>query len=1675
MNERDKPNPREKRAGWRQSAPKSRSSDKPHYVAAPTKTAAHTRSQFWRVLRVAASGLFTILCLVIFGVFLFAKNKPVSLFVLKVNEEYLDARLPANSFVEEDFQLLSNSSQKNIQVRDLVQEANRTGRDAASLTRTAIPQIVTSPPLTGELPILMVYVSQHGVVNKDGEPCFLSVTNPLKSDEWYRVEDLLLQIKDNKDRLRKRNFHNVLVFLDCNKIDTDWSLGVIDNGFAPALQRLYENRKDLFDGVAILNSVRPGQRGWSSPRWGCSLFADCLARGLRGDAFDWFRRFWRPQINLAELVKFMEHEMAARSQAEFGVVQQPMLVGTFENGKSAMESWTVAIASSGTRPGPKAQVVPDVSHELTQVNESWSKYRAASRSPDRWATLQRELRHCCDLTLAGTETTGKTRLNESKGRVAELAQDLRNDLAWPDWNAELPAGSVYQIDMRYRDPGPELERIQKKWKEWKDKVLAPPPEGKTPDPPPALELSRIEIARVEWEGLVNLRGGNFTKQILQLLAFQDNHVKNALEKDKRVLVDPWELSFLRLMKDNPRFGEDENQLESAIRSFDAASRAHHLCDPRVHADFKNHLNKLDESLRLALDNMYFEREATENDKTEQDVLPLASIRERYDGWFTNHLQPRSKQLWARDDHFAKLVPVLEAYCAGPWNHDDPHEGQHEYVPTLEDPEAQVPLSVNIPNNTDVSQLLWNQPEENVAFPSLERMLPDAEVFNTGTPVEQRRLVRRILPIVGMQVTPQNLTHFWESSDSNEASSVVTKANSVETTADHSEERYKAYREKLADSSFPLHAVKSVKSFANVNQESITKREDSDRFAVKSVANLEEALRDAYEKRTPTDESHRVLAAFAMRPEESSNNRSVSEEKESKAKADWLLSQVDRAKMDVWFGKAFSDSHSGDFHSRAVACLRSMDNAMKNLPDAMKQESQSQREELDVLKGQCENWHPLRRTKEIDTAVWKLSFEPSTNDDRIKNGVSTVFGLESPQKWRNASSTQFLNLAGDQPAVWYRGNRPEPLEDAVITVNSFNRDRPKDSLIRVSRFPPHPPTLLVVLDCSQSMLDEYKVTEGSGQTKKQSKMEVAMLELKNVVLERTPRRGPIGVLGMGYDRAKVGVAGKKDEFAVTALIEFGPASGFDAEQLDTKYSDLNRDEIAGIEKDLGHIGDEWDPSNPTALGWQQGRIRSVNLPPGQRDQRVSELNSYQLHKLCYGRTPLYRSMINGINALRTHDPNGQKLLLVITDGMDNDTNKNTYQEQVQTYVDNYQEDDEAKRVSVSFVLLPGHGHGNKSREILENWANKTNGFCEEIGVGVTLKSLLERFAESTKFVLAPEKQRKFVPQDLGTDGKIVLGGRHTGVNVTLENWNQPIPFRCASLSQLPPTLVTLDRAEVVLVGGEELNIRYDIKTRTLDHERLVNTDDAAAEKRGFRIIPAELKGADSQGPASVDYSPYEVVFSKPEKAAGGEGGHAPWEIAIATQLKRDLRYFFTPHPIEIWVEVTRSKKGTRREDGIRTFPFVPYKTPRKVPQFNIVVGSDWIELGDDLTVDVWFTDKIIDLPGTANISLSEKTILSGKMKVNNIEIDVKAKQDADDRFSVTAVVHAEPASANQIRIDLPDRIQFECQRLVYRNRTEFNFKVHEPLVGDLKVQATPAQSIKDSGYRSSCTFKQLGKG
>ena len=220
--------------------------------------------------------------------------------------------------------------------------------------------------------VVLLYISAHGMLDGDGEPCLLLGSDAVDdaaaiqtavppANRRLRVKSLLKQLGESLAPKTKK-----VLFLDSNRIDAAWAAGILYNGFAARLPRTVQEAE--VENLYVLNSAGPRERGRGSPRLRASPFAHFVGQALeRQDD-----RYKSGAVTLQGLCDHVMASVANWTEGEWHDPQRPLLLvsPTAKDAKDVQLAWRAkkpsadeAVASAG-----------DTAVDFALLSELWRRH-----------------------------------------------------------------------------------------------------------------------------------------------------------------------------------------------------------------------------------------------------------------------------------------------------------------------------------------------------------------------------------------------------------------------------------------------------------------------------------------------------------------------------------------------------------------------------------------------------------------------------------------------------------------------------------------------------------------------------------------------------------------------------------------------------------------------------------------------------------------------------------------------------------------------------------------------------------------------------------------------------------------------------------------------------------------------------------------------------------------------------------------------------------------------------------------------------------------------------------------------------------------------------------------------------------------------------------------------------
>lgn len=307
---------------------------------------------------------------------------------------------------------------------------------------------------------LVLYLSGHGDVGDDLRPCLI-----LENDgERLWIDDLIHKLDEDRPEVHK------LVILDTNRHLATWSAGLVYNGFAEAI----ENSKALNEArsVAVLLSAGRGEVAWAAPEQQDTPFGRFVGQALAGDS-DADTTPHDRKISALELHKFVQQKVEQWVAAHRAAQQRPVLL---PKNRDFQVVFVDDRAPSIEAAGHELLYLADDKAKTNweKLDDLWKRNHELLRSPDdvrmppwyddclAWHQLQQGLVRCEQLVLSGAayreqtsdDIDAMTEVIKRLEHVRDRAPPLHNLATVHTWHSSRPESNAF-ADFKRRLAAPE--------------------------------------------------------------------------------------------------------------------------------------------------------------------------------------------------------------------------------------------------------------------------------------------------------------------------------------------------------------------------------------------------------------------------------------------------------------------------------------------------------------------------------------------------------------------------------------------------------------------------------------------------------------------------------------------------------------------------------------------------------------------------------------------------------------------------------------------------------------------------------------------------------------------------------------------------------------------------------------------------------------------------------------------------------------------------------------------------------------------------------------------------------------------------------------------------------------------------------------------------------------------
>src|SRR5262249_20270174 len=152
-------------------------------------------------------------------------------------------------------------------------------------------------------------------------------------DHRLRISRILYRLKQLPARKNK------VVILDATAVEAQWALGILNNDFAVALERLNDAIAAV-PNLVVLSACAAGQRSWASDEWGQRASLHFLNEGLRGAAASENGR-----IHVLDLYRYVHSEVEGWARANRRAIQTPVLLPSGAEGERRARAIELALVA----------------------------------------------------------------------------------------------------------------------------------------------------------------------------------------------------------------------------------------------------------------------------------------------------------------------------------------------------------------------------------------------------------------------------------------------------------------------------------------------------------------------------------------------------------------------------------------------------------------------------------------------------------------------------------------------------------------------------------------------------------------------------------------------------------------------------------------------------------------------------------------------------------------------------------------------------------------------------------------------------------------------------------------------------------------------------------------------------------------------------------------------------------------------------------------------------------------------------------------------------------------------------------------------------------------------------------------------------------------------------------
>ncbi len=214
---------------------------------------------------------------------------------------------------------------------------------------------------------------------------------------------------------------HVVLVLDATRITANWPLGMLQNDFARALEKLNDRIREN-PHLIVLSASGIDQRSWTSDDFRQSIFLHFLVEGLQGSASGDDGR-----VDAADLFRYTSRRVADWVRAHRGVEQTPILLPRGASGLARASKMDLVVARPGDVP-PAPPPDPTADADPPDLIAAWASFERlkgqspppAAHAPQVWTRYVASLLRFDELRRAGDVESGRLMLRRLAGLEREI-------------------------------------------------------------------------------------------------------------------------------------------------------------------------------------------------------------------------------------------------------------------------------------------------------------------------------------------------------------------------------------------------------------------------------------------------------------------------------------------------------------------------------------------------------------------------------------------------------------------------------------------------------------------------------------------------------------------------------------------------------------------------------------------------------------------------------------------------------------------------------------------------------------------------------------------------------------------------------------------------------------------------------------------------------------------------------------------------------------------------------------------------------------------------------------------------------------------------------------------------------------------------------------------------------